>query len=146
MNNFTCMKLIIRAIIVVLVLLPGRCLTAQAQNQSPEAQAKALLEAIDKEVDRLASLLDLNSAQIFYVDSIMTHDYTAMQDELSELNKKKVSNVDIYYQVQDKWKESIYVAYSKLFTEEQWAKYLKTGAARDKKSRDKRMAKAQETK
>ena len=37
--------------------------------------------------------------------------------------------------------EQIYNAFSKVFDEDQWAKYLKQGAAREKKARDKRAAK-----
>ena len=43
--------------------------------------------------------------------------------------------------VQDKWMEQMYQSYKKVFTEEQWNKYLKAGAQRDKRNRDKREAK-----
>ena len=43
----------------------------------------------------------------------------------------------MYYDVQYKWMDKIYDAYGKLFDEDQWAKYLKSGAAREKKTRDK---------
>ena len=52
-----------------------------------------------------------------------------------------MSNADIYQVTQDKWAEQVYVSLQKVFTEEQWNKYLKSGAARDKKARDKRAAK-----
>ena len=52
-----------------------------------------------------------------------------------------MSNADVYQQVQDKWAEQIYVALQKVLDEKQWAKYLKNGAAREKKSRDKRAEK-----
>ena len=42
---------------------------------------------------------------------------------------------------EDKWEEQIYTAMEKVLDEKQWAKYLKTGAAREKKARDKRAAK-----
>jgi hypothetical protein len=115
-------------------------LSAQEQ-MSEKDREKKFFEAIDKETERLTTLLDLDDWQIFYVDSILTHDYTALQEEYTVLSKSKVSNSDIYYDTQDKWMEQIYQAYSKVFNEEQWAKYLKSGAARDKKARDKRAAK-----
>ena len=124
---------------LLLLLLP---LSVFAQEQkTPEQQEKEFRESIEKEVDRLADNLDLDDWQIFYVDSILIHDYTAMQQEMMELNSAKVSNMDIYYIAQDKWMEAIYNSFHKIFTDEQWAKYLKTGAARDKKVRDKRAAK-----
>ena len=98
-------------------------------------------EAIDRTVESYENLLDLEDWQTFYVDSILTHDYDALRLELKSMQAAKMSNSDIYSQVQDKWAEQIYVSLQKVFNEEQWAKYLKAGAAREKKSRDKRAAK-----
>ena len=139
------MRRFVRSIVLCAVLFAGSPLILAAQTQSAdEAKAeKEFYESVEREIDRLTHLLDLNDAQIFYVDSILVHDYKAMQAEVKDLSERKVSNVNMYYEVQDKWQESIYEAYEKLFDEEQWAKYLKSGAARDKKSRDKRRAKAQ---
>lgn len=119
--------------------------TLCAQELTPE-QRKAeqeFYESITTMVDRYADQLDLNDAQIFYTDSILTHDYKAMQEELQALQSKKVSNTNLYYDVQDKWQEQIYNAFHKILDEEQWARYQKSGAERAKKSRDKRKAKAQ---
>ena len=127
-------------IIVALFLLPAAGF-AQQQPKSEEEREKEFYEAIEKQVDRLTTMLNLEDWQIFYVDSILTHDYKAMQTEVMELSKAKVSNTDIYYDVQDKWMEQIYQSFHKVLDEEQWAKYEKSGAARDKKARDKRAAK-----
>ena len=122
-----------------LLLLP---LWAGAQQpQSEEEELKQMREAIDRTVDNYVNLLDLEDWQTFYVDSILTHDYNALREELKGLREAKISNSDTYQRVQDKWAEQVYNAFQKVFNEEQWAKYLKTGAARDKKSRDKRAAK-----
>lgn len=112
-----------------------------AQQMSEEEQAKKLAEAIEQEVDHHAQNLDLEDWQIFYVDSILNTNYKGMMDELAVLNKSKVSNADLFVMAQDKWLEKTYVAFQKILNEEQWAKYLKSGAARDKKARDKREAK-----
>ena len=122
-----------------LLLLP---LWAGAQQpQSEEEELKQMREAIDRTVDNYTSLLELDDWQIFYVDSILTHDYEAMRQEVKGMRDAKMTNTDGYQRVQDKWAEQVYNAFQKVFNEEQWAKYLKTGAARDKKSRDKRAAK-----
>lgn len=116
-----------------------------AQNLTPE-QRKAeqeFYESISTMVDNYAIQLDLNDAQIFYTDSILSHDYKAMQEELQALQAKKVANTSIYYDVQDKWQEQIYNAFRVILDDEQWVKYQKSGAERAKKSRDKRKAKAQ---
>ena len=112
------------------------------QPQTPEEQEKQLMEYIDKEVERLSNALKMEYWQEFYADSVLVHDFHAMQDELKELQASKVTNADMYQQVQDKWSESIYNAFHKFLNEDQWKKYLKGGAARDKKARDKRAEKA----
>ena len=111
------------------------------QPQDEEKELKELYDAIQAEVDNYTNTLDLEVWQTFYLDSILTHDYMAMRDELKGLRDSKMTNTDLYQQTRDKWNEKIYNALEKVFNEEQWAKYLKTGAAREKKSRDKRAAK-----
>ena len=116
--------------------------TALAQEQkSPEQQEKEMREMIDKEVEKYSNTLDLDPAQEFYVDSILNHDYFAMREELMEKSRAKVANTDVYVAIQDKWAERIYVAFRKVLDEDQWQKYLKSGAGREKKARDKREAK-----
>ena len=112
------------------------------QPQTPEEQEKQLMEYIDKEVERLSNALKMEYWQEFYADSVLVHDFHAMQDELKELQASKVTNADMYQQVQDKWSENIYNAFHKFLNEDQWKKNLKGGAARDKKARDKRAEKA----
>jgi len=117
-------------------------LTAAAQQpMSPEEEKKQLLEDIDKQVEKLTDNLKLADWQVFYLGSIMVRDYTAMQDELRKLSDSKVSNPDFYIITQDKLSEEMYNAFRKVLNDEQWAKYLKMGAAGEKKARDKREAK-----
>ena len=125
--------------IAALLLLPF--LAGAQQPQSEEEELKQLREVIDKTVAAYETQLRLEDWQSFYVDSILTHDYEALRIELKSLRDAKVSNADIYQVTQDKWAEQIYNALQKVFDEDQWAKYLKSGAARDKKARDKRAAK-----
>ena len=79
------------------------------------------------------------------MDSILSHDYRAMQEEMNSLSAAKVSNFDIYTKTSDKWAENIYVAFRKVLNSDQWAKYLKSGAARDRKAREKRKAKMEKS-
>ena len=114
---------------------------AAQQPQDEESEIKQMREAIDRTVENYENLLDLEDWQTFYVDSILTHDYDALRLELKALRAAKMNNADVYQQVQDKWAEQIHVSVQKVLNEEQWAKYLKNGAGREKKSRDKRAAK-----
>ena len=117
---------------------------AKAQNQqpqTPEQKEKQLLEYVDKEVQRLSTLLDLEYWQEFYIDSTLTHDLKAMTDELEKLQTAKVENADLYQDVQDKWLQKIDDNYKRFFTDEQWKKYWKSGAERAWKTREKRKKK-----
>ena len=129
---------------LVCFLLALVCLPASAQSgQKKEDKEKKRDEVIQNQVSNLENSLKLETWQTFYVDSILNHDYRAMQDELDNLSSAKVSNTDIYIRTQDKWNEQIYQALSKVMNEAQWNKYLKMGAAREKKFRDKRNSRAE---
>lgn len=115
-------------------------LLAQAPP-SPEEQEKQMYEVIDKEVERLGTMLDLADWQVFRIDSTLTHDYRAMTEEIMALRMSKVSAGTAYVAVQDKWQEATYQSYLRILNEDQKAKYLKSGAAKAKKARDKRAEK-----
>ena len=112
-----------------------------AQQANTDEGEKKMRETIDAQIENYTKLFDLEGWQVFYLDSILTHDYAALVTEINELNSAKVSNRSIYETVQDKWAEQIYNSVYSVFNDTQWAKYLKSGAARKKKARDKRMAK-----
>lgn len=108
-------------------------LHGQEQQKQPD-----ILQQIEDEADRLQRLLNLEDWQVFYVDSILKHNFPAMMEEIEKLSKGKVSNTNIYMSVQDRWLDKTDSAYMKIFTKEQWAAYLKTGAAKQQKARAKR--------
>ena len=128
--------LISLSLVAALILLPMPEASAQEPMQQPD-----LYERAEQEADRLQQLLDLEDWQVFYVDSTLKHDYPAMMAEYDQLSKSKVSNQSLYQQVYDKWMEKVDKTYQRIFTDEQWAAYLKSGAARAQKARDKRKAK-----
>ena len=135
------MKLNIHAVSLflsgMLMLVFQNSLSAQEQPKQPDIYQQAEMEA-----DRLQRLLDLDDWQVFYVDSTLKHDFPAMMADYEELRKAKVANQSMYQDVHDKWMDQIDRTYRTFFTEEQWAAYLKSGAARAQKARDKRRAKA----
>ena len=100
-------------------------------------------EYIEQEADRLQRILDLEDWQVFYVDSTLKHDFAAMVVERQELIDSKVANVSMYQAVNDKWMDQIDATYRKIFSDEQWAAYLKSGAGKAIKARQKRKDKAQ---
>ena len=113
-------------------------ISAQDQKQ-PDIYQQA-----EQEADRLQRLLDLEDWQVFYVDSTLKHDYPAMIAEYDKLRASKVSNMTMYQTVQDRWMEQIDQTYKRIFTPQQWTAYLKSGAAKMQKAREKRKAKTME--
>ena len=114
------------------------CCEANAQQQPKQPD---IYEQAEMEADRLQRVLDLEDWQVFYVDSTLKHDFPAMMADYDQLRKAKVANSAMYQDVQDKWMDQIDATYKKIFTPEQWAAYLKQGAAKAQKARAKRKAK-----
>ena len=110
--------------------------SAQQQQEAPDIYEQAEMEA-----DRLQRVLDLEDWQVFYVDSTLKHDLPAMIAESEQLRAAKVGNVSMYQEVRDKWWDQIDATYKRIFTQEQWAAYLKQGAGKAQKARAKRRAK-----
>ena len=128
----------------VICLLFAAPVSAFSQDKAKEEadREKQFRDNIEQIVLKYEELLHLESWQTFYLDSILTHDYTAMSEELKALGKSKVENPDIYQTVRDNWFEQMYSAIHKVLNDEQWAKYLKNGAGKEKKARDKRLEKS----
>ena len=114
------------------------CAPVSAQQQ----EGVDVMVRAEEEADRLQDRLELEDWQTFYVDSTLKHDLKAIMDEYRTLTESRVSNMSMYQAVQDKWMERIDSTYKTIFTEEQWAEYLKSGAAKTIKAREKRKAKA----
>lgn len=113
---------------------------AFAQEQQ-EQKIPTPEEMATKEADRLADQLKLEYWQVFYVDSTLQHVYTEWQNEIKKLQAARVDSYDLYTRTNDKWMDIIDKEYKKIFTPEQWSAYLKSGAAKLQKAREKRKAK-----
>ena len=113
------------------------CVQASAQQKD----GPDLMQQAEDEADRLARILDLEDWQVFYVDSTLKHDFPAMIADYEKLQTSKVTNTALYQSVQDKWMDQIDQTYKRIFTEEQWKAYLKSGAAKQIKAREKRKLK-----
>ena len=135
----------IKYLFICLLFVSSPALFAQEQTKEEMEQEKQFRESLDKLIEQYESDFNLESWQVFYVDSILTHDFTAMTDELKAMGKSKVENSDLYQAVRDKWSEKIYNSMHGVLDEQQWAKYLKSGAGKDKKARDKRKEKREKS-
>ena len=123
----------------LIIAMMSFCVASNAQQpEEPD-----IFEQAEAEADRLQRVLDLEDWQVFYVDSTLKHDFPAMIAEYDVLRQSKVANSSMYVAVQDKWMEKIDASYRKIFTDRQWAAYLKSGAAKAQKAREKRRLKSQ---
>lgn len=120
------------------------CPFVYAQNF--QDREKQRLDYIEKETERLTNLLSLEDWQVFYVDSVLAYNTAQMEIELKMLREQKVSNANIYIDIRDKWGKSTYDAYKKFFSKQQWGKYLKAGAMKEQKEREKRRNEAEKSK
>lgn len=119
--------------------LLAACLTfTLAAQEKPEHKEVNVDELAIKEAERLADLLKLEDWQVFYADSILRHDYVQLQEEIKQLQADHFTQPDLYQRVQDKWMEKADNALEKVFTPAQWKKYLKDGAAKRIREREKR--------
>ena len=132
------MKLIPYIMMCIIACLPAPLLQAQERDIKEEIYQQA-----EKEADKLQRVLDLEYWQTFYVDSTLKHDYIAMYTESERLKESKVSSERLYIDVQDRWMDKIDETFKRIFTQEQWAAYLKGGAAKAQKARAKRKAQAE---
>ena len=112
---------------------------AYAQEQDPTPE-----EIINSHLDYLCKYIEFDEVQLYYVDSTLQYDIPKLMDELSALRAGGVANSEAYQAVSDKWMEEIDRSYQSFFTEDQWARYLKTTYGRERKARQKRMAKRQQ--
>ena len=116
----------------------------EAVAQQQKEDGPDIYEQAEAEADRLQGVLKLEDWQTFYVDSTLKHDYPAMMAEMEDLRAAKITNVDIFQDVQDKWWDRIDASYRNIFTDEQWKAYLKTGAGKAQKLRAKRKTQKEE--
>ena len=130
------MKRFIR--LFALAVLAAMPFTAEAQdNQKPKDAATMAAES----ADYLQNMLDLEDYQVFLVDSTLQYNYDGMLKGLEAVRRQKATNSDLYQRVTDKWSEANDTTFFKIFTPEQWKKYLRTSFGREKKAREKRQAK-----
>ena len=127
-------------------LLTVCCTLSLAAQEKPAQKEVNVDEMAIKEAERLADVLKLEDWQVFYADSILRHDYGALHEEVKELQLKNFTQQEIYQRVQDKWMEKADNALQKVFTAAQWKKYLKDGAGKRIREREKRKKERDERK
>ncbi|MBO4571116.1 MAG: hypothetical protein J5699_04250 [Bacteroidales bacterium] len=123
---------IIAAVLAGLVVSAG----AAAQEKPKDAATMAAESA-----DYLQRMLDLEDYQVFLVDSTLQYNYDGMLKGIEAVRRQKATNSDLYQRVTDKWSEANDTTFFKIFSPEQWKKYMRTSFGKEKKAREKRQAK-----
>ena len=117
-----------------LLLLAGAPRAFAQEPQEPDID-----KIVSNQIENLTKTFKLDEIQGFYVDSILNYNYPAMMDEVNQARKTGASNTETFQIISDKWMALTDEAFEKVFTEEQWQKYLKSTYGKEKKRRDKRI-------
>ena len=134
------MKRIVRYIAVAVLALMPMAAAAQGNGQGQEKPKDAATMAAES-ADYLQQFLDLEDYQVFLVDSTLQYNFDCLMKEYEAIRRKGASNSDLYQMATDRWYEANDTTFFKIFTEDQWKKYLRTSLGKMKKARDKRLAK-----
>lgn len=130
------MKKIFSLITLASLLLLAETVSVFAQ----EPQEPDIDKIVSAQVENLTRTFKLDEVQVFYVDSILQYNYPAMMDELNKTKRTGASNDETFQSISDKWMAATDEAFEKVFTEDQWQKYLKSTYGKEKKRRDKRIS------
>lgn len=107
---------------LLMISLSATEVSAQQQNpdemKSPEELAIQMAESLEKE-------LKLDATQMFLVDSIFRHNYVAMVEETTSMQKMGVQDPKNYKAMSDKWTDKNLAALKKVLDEQQYIRYLK---------------------
>jgi hypothetical protein len=123
-----------------LLLFAATLLLSTPAALAQEPQQPNIDEIIAKQLDNLTRTFKLDEVQEFYVDSILQYNFRALNDEFEETRKGGASNAETFQAISDKWMDATDQAFERVFTEEQWKKYLKSSYGKEKMRRDKRMS------
>ena len=129
--------------VAALFLLLGTAVCA-AQQQGEGQEPANYDQVIEKQVNEMADRYRLDEAQTFKLDTLLQHYVPIYNEEVRRVKAAGASQYSSYQMVLDKWADFLDSEYQKIFTEKQWASYMKSYAGKEKKRRDKRMAAARE--
>ena len=93
-----------------------------AAQQQPE---KSPEEYAIEEAERLGKELLLDGSQMFYVDSILRANFTALQEDMERLKERGSEDYDTYTVTREKWIQKTMDSFKLILDEQQYIKYLK---------------------
>lgn len=128
------MKRIFQTVFAILLFFAAAPAASAQEPQEPDVD-----KIISVQLETLTRLFKLDDVQVFFIDSILQHNYPAMIDEINETRKTGANNDETYQTISDKWMEATDNAFERVFNEDQWVKYMKSTYGKEKKRREKRM-------
>lgn len=114
------MKQFVIYMFALAAMLCSQQLMAQNQQEQKSPEELAIEEA-----NRLESTLLLNGAQLFYIDSILRHNYMCLSDDMQALQERGSQDVNSYTTTREKWIQKTIDAFKLVLDEQQYIKYLK---------------------
>ena len=130
------MKIFRISAIIAAMIFSSSALSAQQQQQPKDMRTMA-----EEATDALNKMLDLEDWQCFKLDSTFFADYTEVTEEFQKLKRSGATNTEAYLLVQDRVYARMDSTIQTILTPAQWTKYLKSEFGREKRARDKRVAK-----
>lgn len=110
-----------------------------AQQANPQKEL-SFEEIIAKQVEDMVDRYKLDDYQAFKLDTLLQHFAPIYNAEMKRVKDSGAAQSASFQSITDKWADFFDNEYQKIFSEEQWNRYLKSSAGREKKKRDKRMA------
>ena len=123
-----------------LLLLAATLLLSAPAALAQEPQEPNIDEIVARQLENLTRTFKLDEVQEFFIDSILQYNYRAMNDAFMETKKTGASNAETYQAISDDWMQRTDEAFERIFTEDQWKKYLKSTYGKEKQRREKRMS------
>lgn len=136
------MKSLAKYIFVTLLFATAATFTAGAQNNRQSQTEPDFEKQIKQQVDYFIETYHLDEVQAFRLDTLLQHYLPIYTESVNKLKASGLSMMESYQPTLDKWADFFDSSYEKIFTPEQWKRYLKSTAGKEKKKRDIRMAEA----
>ncbi len=136
------MKSLAKYISVVLLFAAAATFTAGAQNSGQSQADPDFEKQIKQQVDYFIETYHLDDIQAFRLDTLLQHYLPIYTEEVDKLKASGISMMESFQPMLDRWADFFDRSYEKIFTPEQWKRYLKSAAGKEKKKRDIRMAEA----
>lgn len=127
--------------IILLIFAAAALMTFPTAASAQNIEESEIKELVTKQISNLTNQFQLDEIQEFFVDSILWNNIPAMIEEYEAVKKTGATIQESYQVVADKWSDATDKALEKVFTKEQWSKYLKSSFGKEKEKRDKRIAK-----